>query len=685
MNMSFLMIFLLALTNHNFEVKKEFIKGQSQSVNNSNFDQEYYYDSTQPPSLTNLPPEILKEIIGKLGIKDIYNIMLVCHVLRDLGQSCNPTFNIHNYKFYFGHTNQKKELTSKILIKLLKRFSNLIEINLGDVSAFFSKYTNDKVLKTIKNCRNLRKLNLKNCRKITDDGLAYIAYGCNLLQKINLSGCKNISDEGLAILSRGCRRLQYLELNFCYNNITKTGLHYLLENCPDLNTIKLEYCNQIYDSDLEYIGQFCNVNLQEIDIYFSETITNDGLIHLLRMCPNLKKIRFSLMKNLTDRTIFFLLENCPNVEYLEFMGCDLTPEAKALIAKKLPATMLDYNRFAINDKILMDIRGHTHSNMNHEYLNNYNYDPTQSPNLNNLPPEILAKIIDELDIKDTYNLMLVSKLFKDLIQNRIPSLDINNYKYYFDNVSKKKKLTSRILIKLINRFPNLIKINLGSNIRYTREYVGDSVLGSIKDCRNLRELNLENCQKITDNGLSHIAQGCNLLKKLNLYGCKKISDLGLALIAQRCPNLQDIELDFTDRLTNIGLQYLIENCRNLKKINFWNCSSLYDSDLLALGQLCGELQEIDFFESETITDNGVINLLKMCPNLKRIKFFGFRNITNRAIIFLIYNCSNLEFLDIRGCDLITQEAVDLIKTKLPEQMISNPRIFAITHDKLFEK
>ncbi|MFA5074687.1 MAG: F-box protein [Candidatus Babeliales bacterium] len=338
MSINLSIIFLLALASHNLEINKEInnTKGQTNSTINYNFVNEYFYDATQSPSLTNLPIEIFEKIVEEFEIKDFYSLMLVCQILKDLGQSCNPIFNIHDYKCYFDQLNHKKELTSKILIKLLKRFPNLIEINLGDMSLFFKHYTNDRVLEAIKNCHNLRILDLKNCRKVTDNGLYHISQGCNLLQKINLYGCKKISDQSLFFLSQGCRNLQDIE--FCFSeNLTAVGLHCLIQNCRDLNKIKLWNCDSVFDSDLDFLGQMCP-SLQEIDLFKSETITDNGLINLFRLCQDLRRVKLFGFKKITDQTIIFLIENCSKLEYLDIRECDLiTEESLRIIKMKLPA------------------------------------------------------------------------------------------------------------------------------------------------------------------------------------------------------------------------------------------------------------------------------------------------------------------------------------------------------------
>ena len=53
-------------------------------------------------------------------------------------------------------------------------------------------------------------------------------------------------------------------------------------------------------------------------------------------------------------------------------------------------------------------------------------------------------------------------------------------------------------------------------------------------------LNLSVCEKISDKGVSDVADGCPVLKSIGIYHCKKITNEGVSALAHKCPCLRSI-------------------------------------------------------------------------------------------------------------------------------------------------
>ena len=65
-------------------------------------------------------------------------------------------------------------------------------------------------------------MNIRDCYKITDEGLRALANGLPQLQYLDISNCNNITDEGIIALANGLRQLQSLDITGC-DNITDEG------------------------------------------------------------------------------------------------------------------------------------------------------------------------------------------------------------------------------------------------------------------------------------------------------------------------------------------------------------------------------------------------------------------------------------------------------------------------------
>jgi hypothetical protein len=87
--------------------------------------------------------------------------------------------------------------------------------------------------------RGLEILSLVECRKITDQGLAYLRKLRNL-KELNLLGCYSITDAGIETIARNCLYLTSINLSGTY--ITRQGLEHLKRNCKFLETVVLNGC-----------------------------------------------------------------------------------------------------------------------------------------------------------------------------------------------------------------------------------------------------------------------------------------------------------------------------------------------------------------------------------------------------------------------------------------------------------
>jgi F-box/leucine-rich repeat protein 2/20 len=64
-------------------------------------------------------------------------------------------------------------------------------------------------------------LNIRECGRITSEGIRALATGCTQLQSLDIIWCGNITDDGIRALATGCPQLQ--SLNIGGGKITATG------------------------------------------------------------------------------------------------------------------------------------------------------------------------------------------------------------------------------------------------------------------------------------------------------------------------------------------------------------------------------------------------------------------------------------------------------------------------------
>ena len=139
----------------------------------------------------------------------------------------------------------------------------------------------------------LTSIDLSHCSLLSHDALGWIAGclghnkpGCRNLRSIDVSDCKSINDSGLEYLGRGCRKLKYA----AFRNdarITSKGLTKFAEGCRHLKVLNVENCDQI---------------------------DNQGLIALGMNCKTLLSLNFSRISNITDHGVAGLSIGCPRLQ-----------------------------------------------------------------------------------------------------------------------------------------------------------------------------------------------------------------------------------------------------------------------------------------------------------------------------------------------------------------------------------
>jgi Leucine-rich repeat (LRR) protein len=76
------------------------------------------------------------------------------------------------------------------------------------------------------------------------------------------------------------------------------------------------------------------------------------------------------------------------------------------------------------------------------------------------------------------------------------------------------------------------------------------------------------CVGITDATLSHIATNCTQLKELNVEGCFKITDDGIKAIVEKIGNnLTNLTYGYCSGCTDAALQAVVKHCPNLEYLN----------------------------------------------------------------------------------------------------------------------
>lgn len=194
---------------------------------------------------------------------------------------------------------------------------------------------------------------------------------------------------------------------------------------------------------------------------------------------------------------------------------------------------------------------------------------------------------------------------------------------------------------------------------------GDRLVAALSLPRylNLKHLNLEFAQDFEDKHLQIIknkyAGSLSNLESLNLNGCQKISDEGVGAITSASPKLKSFSIYWNVRFTDVGTNYLVKNCKLITDLNLSGCKNITDQSLWLISQNFVELVELNLTRCVKITDSGLLHILMKCSSLQSLNLYALSSLTDEAYK-KIYLLTHLKFLDLCGAQNLSDEALCLL-------------------------
>ncbi|XP_071644424.1 F-box/LRR-repeat protein 4-like [Temnothorax longispinosus] len=279
--------------------------------------------------------------------------------------------------------------------------------------------------------------------------------------------------------------------------------------------------------------------------------------------------------------------------------------------------------------------------------------------LSALPDEVLLIILKNLDLMTLCRMSYVDKRFNNLTRDPklYTRLNIRCIRYWYSILDVSDKCMRDIFCYFSSRCKYLRQLDLTGSVFDVKDFVNfldncgirlthlrlsgcksvDSraVLKISKICKNLKELDLNRCYGIDDEGFSYLKK-LKSLERLNLCStcinaqqlCKILQknqwmreldthlinrEAVLIKLANLCRNLEVIDLSIHN-LTSEGINALT-NCKNLRKVKL----RLYnypvtDDSLFRFLSSNQHLQEV--YLSDTVLTDHMLELLAQCKNLE---------------------------------------------------------------------
>jgi len=321
--------------------------------------------------------------------------------------------------------------------------------------------------------------------------------------------------------------------------------------------------------------------------------------------------------------------------------------------------------------------------------------------------ELVIKVLEHLDdSKEKARLALVSSTFRDAVSHPSTWRTLDLRLCRNDNIDRLVDgvLASKILAGAVEDL----------NLEFVSSVMDAHVEPLLKHFRNLRRINLNGCQKVSNASLQSIAASAKGVKEvevywnlkvgddglkaltalgdlvlLNLSGCKAITDKGLRCVGEAFKSLESLDITRCVKLSDDGLLHVTRNCQSLRRLNVYAVSVFTDRSLETIGGLCN-LTFLDLCGAHHLTDRGLegvsrcraltyLNLtwcVKVtdagveaigtgCRDLELLSLHGILGVTDKSVELLATNCKKLKFFDVNGCGYVNQKSKDHLFSIFP--------------------
>ena len=249
-----------------------------------------------------------------------YKLMfLKClHVILELGMDYESLFTLSEREDEEAcKRNSVLNYLNTLLVESITDCSSLQHLSIT-----FGHMTDKTLSHIITKNKHLTHLSIAYCSKIT--GSAFDALSLdNRLVSLNMDNTR-LTNETIRIIASKCPKLKSVSLRNC-NRVTDEGVLYLAKNCPMINKFILNHArfnqHEVNDLIAESNQQYPFGRIQQKSINLSTRVTDIGITSLAHNCYRLCELGLAGCTTLTDTAIKQIAICCPNLTLLNLSGC----------------------------------------------------------------------------------------------------------------------------------------------------------------------------------------------------------------------------------------------------------------------------------------------------------------------------------------------------------------------------
>lgn len=186
-------------------------------------------------------------------------------------------------------------------------------------------------------------------------------------------------------------------------------------------------------------------------------------------------------------------------------------------------------------------------------------------------------------------------------------------------------LTEDMLIRVVRAMPKLQRLHARNQIHVTDAFVAVATTGG-----SLRELDIGDCVKLSENSLRIIGANCPALETLYV-GSGPLLGGTLKFVASGCPKLRKLCVRGYHSISDADLIAVARRCPGLEDLDVTNCANLTDASIVEVAARCSKLERL-VVSGTNLTDVAVTHVARQCPRLAQFRAEWCRYLTGRAIL-----------------------------------------------------
>ncbi len=576
------------------------------------------------------------------------------------------------YNHHLTHIKKREE--TEFLEELLHCFEGFTEFS------FTGWGVRDKQLRTA-GLLGVKKLCLKGCWRLTDDGIAnlctagYISMQgwTSQLMELDISHCVGLTDATGVILRSYATSLT--ALNISNTAIGDEGIRNVLEAATNLKHLRAQSCHGLTDQGLLHILTSIKryKSLQLLDISECQRCTDNGVMALLSGSSYLKEL---------------FLANSIHLSTCSLLGLDRAPfMTTSLHQLNLQSMKFHDNAMewitagckhltTLNISTCTSLTDHALQTLGHACL------PLQDLDISNcteftdaglgkfltLCGKTLKRLVIDGCFQAADETMSATGTCQELCI--LSARDITR-----PTDSALKDLAAGRGCKClseVNFSTQLDGIDL-TNWRHSPQFGAIGIRAIVAaSSKQLVSLQIDGVFKVDDRVLRQLGTTCPALKTFSLKEVSRVTDMGMGVLARGCQLLSHLVLSGCHQLTDKSVIYVARPL--LVHLNIGGCKKITDTALLALASRSPSLAWLSVRDCEWIGDRGFTPLLKSC---RKLTYLDARGLVDLTIDTLDWLPPTLMRGNFRSCPQINGDAVSMTARKLPLVQVMAGQPFCI--------